>query len=251
MLLSGKSLARYSVEATNGSIGRIEDFYFDDNSMVIRYLVVNTNPWIPGEKKLLSPISVDRIDPVENKISVDLTKEQIQNAPPMETKLPVSRQQEREFYDYYDYGFYWPAISDSGWWGGAPFARDLVKLAKNEENKEDTADENPNLRSVREIIGEFTGYDIVAINEQVGHADNILIKNESWDIQYVITDTRKLLPGDHVIPSKAIRNIDWIQEKIEVAMTKDEIQEAPKYDPKKFTSDEEKLDEHYRLLPRL
>ncbi|WP_158737948.1 PRC-barrel domain-containing protein [Alteribacillus sp. YIM 98480] len=252
MLFSGKSLARYSLEATDGSIGRIEDFYFDDESWVIRYLVVNANPWLPGEKKLLSPISVERIDPAEQTILVDLTKEQIKNTPPMDTERPVSRKQEVDFHRYFGYGLYWPGASGAGLWGGTPIARDLVNQDPFVEEgiEADMADTNPNLRSVREIIGEFSGYDVSALDEKVGHADNVLIKDGSWDIQYIVTDTRRLLPGEHhVISTRAVQDVNWVQNDIKLTMTEEEVKRSPKYDSDDITTTEEnRFYDHYHTF---
>jgi hypothetical protein len=41
MLRSMKDMEHYTLGATDGIIGRVRDFYFDDESWVIRYLVVN------------------------------------------------------------------------------------------------------------------------------------------------------------------------------------------------------------------
>ena len=41
MLRSMKDMEHYTLGATDGIIGRVRDFYFDDESWVIRCLVVN------------------------------------------------------------------------------------------------------------------------------------------------------------------------------------------------------------------
>ncbi len=45
MLRSVKNLEGLSIGATDGIIGKLKDFYFDDEAWVIRYAVVNTNAW--------------------------------------------------------------------------------------------------------------------------------------------------------------------------------------------------------------
>jgi hypothetical protein len=42
MLRNMKDLEDYTIGATDGVIGRVKDFYFDDDVWVIRYLVVET-----------------------------------------------------------------------------------------------------------------------------------------------------------------------------------------------------------------
>ena len=48
--LYGKKLG-----ATDGDIGHVEDFYFDDKTWVVRYLVANTGSWLVGRQVLLTP----------------------------------------------------------------------------------------------------------------------------------------------------------------------------------------------------
>ena len=58
MLRSMKDLEGYEIRATDGPIGHVEDFYFDDAAWVIRYLVVDTGTWLSGRKVLISPIAM-------------------------------------------------------------------------------------------------------------------------------------------------------------------------------------------------
>ena len=45
MLRSMLELKNYTIGATDGEIGHVSDFYFDDRSWVIRYLVIKTGSW--------------------------------------------------------------------------------------------------------------------------------------------------------------------------------------------------------------
>ena len=42
MLRNVKDLRGYAIRATDGVIGRVDDFYFDDEDWGVRYLVVDT-----------------------------------------------------------------------------------------------------------------------------------------------------------------------------------------------------------------
>jgi len=48
----------FAIRATDGEIGRWSQFYFDDESWAIRYLVVNTAGWLSGRLVLVSPIAL-------------------------------------------------------------------------------------------------------------------------------------------------------------------------------------------------
>ena len=60
MLRSMNDLEDYAIHATDGLIGHVQDFYFDDAAWVIRYLVVETGTWLSSRKVLISPIAIGR-----------------------------------------------------------------------------------------------------------------------------------------------------------------------------------------------
>jgi len=58
MLRSMNDLEDCAIRATDGIVGHVKDFYFDDKAWVIRYLVVDTGPWLLSRKVLISPIAI-------------------------------------------------------------------------------------------------------------------------------------------------------------------------------------------------
>ncbi|MGN5634038.1 PRC-barrel domain-containing protein [Streptomyces sp. AC154] len=75
---AGTDLIGYKVEATDGSIGKVDKHSDDVNSS---YLVVDTGVWIFGKHVLLPAGTVRTVDQAERKIFVDLTKDQIKDSP--------------------------------------------------------------------------------------------------------------------------------------------------------------------------
>ncbi len=75
---SGNTLTGWKVEATDGSIGKVDKHSDEVGSS---YLVVDTGVWIFGKHVLLPAGTVTRVDPAEEKIYVGLTKDQIKDAP--------------------------------------------------------------------------------------------------------------------------------------------------------------------------
>ncbi|WP_124290738.1 PRC-barrel domain-containing protein [Streptomyces sp. ADI91-18] len=76
--LAGTDLTGYKVEATDGSIGKVDKH---SDEVGDAYLVVDTGVWIFGKEVLMPASTVVRIDPEDKKIFVDRTKEQIKSAP--------------------------------------------------------------------------------------------------------------------------------------------------------------------------
>ncbi len=58
MLRSVEDLEGCAVGATDGEIGRVQDFYFDDLAWVARCLVVDTGAWLSSRKVLISPMAI-------------------------------------------------------------------------------------------------------------------------------------------------------------------------------------------------
>ena len=114
MLRSMKDLEDYAIRATDGDIGHVKDFYFDDDTWVVRYLVVETGSWLSGRKVLISPIAIGEPDWTARALPVSITKEQVKNSPDLDTDEPVSRQHERQYLEYYGYPYYW---GGTGLWG--------------------------------------------------------------------------------------------------------------------------------------
>src|SRR5438477_564858 len=109
MLRKTKDLKGLRLGARDGEIGQLKDLYFDDRHWTVRYLVADTGRWLPERKVLLSPFAVTAIRMETHKaIEVNLTRQQIEQSPPIDTHMPISRQFEMRFYQYYGWPYYWP-----------------------------------------------------------------------------------------------------------------------------------------------
>ncbi|MGW3312972.1 PRC-barrel domain-containing protein [Streptomyces sp. NPDC001073] len=75
---AGADLRGFKVEATDGSIGKVDQHV---DAVDSSYLVVDTGVWIFGKHVLLPAGTVSAIEQAEKKIYVSLTKDQIKNSP--------------------------------------------------------------------------------------------------------------------------------------------------------------------------
>src|SRR5947207_13045389 len=71
-------LTGFSVEALDGSIGKIDEA---SNEVGSSYIVVDTGPWIFGKKVMLPAGVIMRVDQDDKTVFVNRTKDQIKNAP--------------------------------------------------------------------------------------------------------------------------------------------------------------------------
>ena len=78
VLRPDRDIVGYDVEATDGSIGKIDEA---SNEAATAYLVVDTGFWIFGKKRLIPAGVIERVDDEDRKVFVSMTKDQIKSAP--------------------------------------------------------------------------------------------------------------------------------------------------------------------------
>ena len=94
----GTALIGLKVEAIDGEIGRIDEATDDAGGS---FIVIDTGPWIFGNKVLLPGGVIDRVDLDEEKIYVNRTKEEIKNAPKYDPDRRDEVTYRSEIGDYY------------------------------------------------------------------------------------------------------------------------------------------------------
>jgi uncharacterized protein YrrD len=81
MKYSIKHLKGYAIGATDDDIGKVDDFYFDDESWTVRYLVAETGGWFSNRKVLISLFALGKVDLARERLNVALTKKAISGSP--------------------------------------------------------------------------------------------------------------------------------------------------------------------------
>jgi sporulation protein YlmC with PRC-barrel domain len=238
MLRSIKDLEGYAIRATDGDVGHVRDFYFDDATWVIRYLVVDTGSWLSHRKVLISPIATGHANDADKELPASLTMEQVKSSPDIDTERPVSRRQEMYYLLHYGYPQYWGGV---GLWGDdmhPPMAMPEFSSTPRviEPQLDDppslaeatlVTDEDPHLRAFNDL----KGYRIVASDGDIGHVQGMLIDEDTWAIRYLIVDTSNWWLGHQVlIAPQWIERVSWGDETVTVELTQQAVQDAPPYD---------------------
>lgn len=100
-LRSTRAVTGYHIHATDGDLGRVEDYIIDDETWHVRFLVVDTGNWLPGRSVLISPHWIKSVEWEEAKVIVDLSREEIKGSPEFDPYQPVSADYEGKLHDYY------------------------------------------------------------------------------------------------------------------------------------------------------
>lgn len=102
----------YDIQATDDSIGHVEDFIFDDLTWAVRYLVVDTRNWWPGGQKVLVGTQwIDRIDWATKSVFVTMTRDQVKRSPMYFDDSPLMREDEQHLHDVHGRTGYWVAAA--------------------------------------------------------------------------------------------------------------------------------------------
>ncbi len=217
-----ESLKGYSLQARDGDIGTITDVWFDDDRWTVRYLVVRTGGWLMGRKLLLSPAVVRQVDTTRHQIVVDLTRDQVEQSPPIESEQTVSRHHESQLHDHYGWSPYWVG-ADFGAWGsmGADTTLPVEPRPAVSEPPE------PHLHSSDEV----RGYGMHARDGEIGEVVDFVIHDEDWTVRYLVADTRKWLPGRKVLLAPGwVNAIRWSDKEIVIDVEREILRTAPDYE---------------------
>ena len=106
-IYNGKDIRGYHIHALDGEIGHVDDFIIDEASWSVRYLQIDTSNWIGGKTVLLATPWVQRIDPADGKIHVEVTKERIENSPQFDPGKVIDRVFEERLHQHYGLPAYW------------------------------------------------------------------------------------------------------------------------------------------------
>ena len=106
-LQSARSVMGYDIAATDGDIRHVEDFVYDHDDYVIRYLVADTKDWLPGRHVILTTDSVKSISWTERKVSVDQTRAEVESSPEYDPLKPLEREQETNIFTHFRRRPYW------------------------------------------------------------------------------------------------------------------------------------------------
>ena len=107
MLHKVKTLKGYTLDSLDGEIGKVKEFYFDDQHWAIRYLIIDTKNWWPGKKVLVSPQWIERVSWSESKVFVNLSSETIKQSPEYTEASLLTRDYETGLHRHYNRKEYW------------------------------------------------------------------------------------------------------------------------------------------------
>jgi hypothetical protein len=228
MLRQMEALKSYEIVGSDGELGKLDDFFFDDVEWTVRELLMHTGNWYEGMSVLILPHSVTSIDDRERKIRVSLSRQQIEDAPvaPLDADGLLSRHYEAMIYDFYLMPYYWlgPYV-----WGPATLPT-VTPNAEMTRGAEELARLRESQQSHLRRFNIVNGFSIRCVDGAMGDVEDMIFDASSWTIQYLVVDTRKYLLGKNVlVPPSAIKELNWFEATIYLDMTKADLEALPNF----------------------
>ena len=171
MLRSINAIMGYRIVARDDEFGDVKDFYFDDWTWTVRYLVLDTGRWLPGRRVLLSPLALREPDWNRPVLPVALTRQQIESSPPISEDVPVSRESEALLAKYYGWMPYWESL---------PLPEHLSKSYARESRAESRQQVEAIIDSTLRSFGEVKGYEIAASDGELGSVADFIVETNDW-----------------------------------------------------------------------
>lgn len=195
MLRSLKELEQYTVSASDGELGKVVSFLVDDAQWTVPYLSVElAGP--EARKVLLSTTSLRPGDLSLPHLSLDLTRDEIRQSPALELDDPVSRHHERGLAGHYGY----PDTGDGS--------------------------HDVHLHGVRQV----RGFQVRGRDEAIGHVDDLIVDAESWQVRYLVVDTRTWWYGHKVLLALAwVGSTDWLEREVQLETSRASIKGGPSW----------------------
>jgi hypothetical protein len=225
MLQSIKQLHGNKLGASDGDIGHVKDFYFDDQNWAVRYLVADTGSWLPGRQVLLSPHAIGSLHQAGKVLRAKLTRKKIEGSPAIESHKPVSRQHEEEYHRYYGWPAYW--LGDGMWGMGGASVLETPPILPGGSTATIGSQPKPadaHLRSTQAV----SGYHVQATDGIIGHVCDFMIDDQSWAIGQLVVKIGHRFTGNEVlVPVSKVGRISYDDSTVFVNLTKEAVEKSP------------------------
>ena len=208
MLHELKALIGSPVIATDGRIGSIRTFLFDDETWMVRYLVVDVGGWLKRREVVIAIAALTQPNWTDKTFNVQLTKQQIESSPDIDAEKPVSLQQEIAMREYWGPLAYWVDNELGG--SSLPAGMEYPPDSKADHH----------LRSTWELLS----YEVWAADGEIGRLEGFVLDEMSWHLGFLDVKAGEWLNERSVlIPTRLAASISWGDRRVNLESSRRQI----------------------------
>lgn len=231
MRRSLKELLGYSIKATDGHHGDINDFLFDGNNWIINYIHADLGTIFKDKKVIIPRMFWKNPSWINQNFEVSLSIKDIENGPLIDEYLPVSKQYEKELLKHFDLQshimrFQSQSVLQTA--GNIHLENAFTKsVSEDYENK-------GSLRSFREVCN----YSIRTKDGFKGKLNDLIIDDSNWEVKYIIIDLNGSIPWSR----KVLINVNWIErisypkKSIKINLNSDSLLNSKDFNPNELVN---------------
>jgi len=221
MLRSINKIIGYTIQATDGELGIVEDFLFDDGLWIIRHLVIKQEERHGARHVLICP---DRLkEPVwgSRLAPVSISKKEALSLPEITADLPLSSRKLLEQTELLSWSAYWAKQEQQ--------KLEECRHAEDGENGDWKQGDGHHLRSCRHL----SGYDVRSKQSLLGPIEEFIADTENWGISGIVIRRRKRDDGERfLVPPLWVSLIDWKEKMLRLDLDDAQIENMSVFDPK-------------------
>ena len=247
MLLSLRDMLGYKLEATDGEMGQVSDFLFDQKDWTVRYFMDKTAKLF-GKEVLLSTSAVERAAWQNQALYVTVDREAVKRSPEIKLKqiLEPGRQrydQEASLNEHYGWLAYWGGYTHaqhmvtgemSGAGAGMLTEENAIKSMNptgTGMNQQRRITQDQTLQGAALQSAEMTfGFKVSTKNGELGYVEDFIVNESNWQIMFMVLDTKKNMNGKKILVApEAIDWVSWRQKHVSVDMEKEKLAGCPSF----------------------
>lgn len=245
-LIDSLDLNRYKVLCNDGELGRIKDFYFDEDWYFLRYLVIDTSSFLNRKLVLVSPISFKRLDLNSHVLHLDLSKKELEESPSFDSQETVSMKFEKAYHHHFSWPYHgknhltpWAIGPYGAPWPYYESENDIANFDVDKQTQTliDEA-KQAKLWSAKEVTSfGASSFESNGKIKRFGHIQGFVINTSIFSLDYFIVDTKNYWPSKLVaLKTEWVRKISWKSKEVSFYIAKDLIKSAPSYHRDKLNS---------------
>ncbi len=234
MLRNIKSLLGYKLQGTDGCIGQVDEFYFEEDTWVIHYLIVKTGDWFLNRNLFISPKLLVISEKEPRVFLLNRNREQIKSSPNFDRHHSVMQNTGEARIGHFSSQMH---VTTAFCTSVSDVSKDhhlcntnRIKLISGNELF---------IRSFSDFHLRFTkrlsGYNVYTHREDFGQISDFILDVRQWQIISMVIDAHNWFGGKRFITSVgAIKEIQWDNSVIILSIPRNRIKNCPEYDETHF-----------------